>query len=292
MVPRCLDDPRTLAYAQSELVFSVRISEFPDARLSAHFSPAPRSPTHAPPDMNSTAMTAGLPVNQRSASMRARFAAGGNVSKILHTEYSGREEEIIRATYKVMARQGAQQLSLRQVAKEAKVSAAGLIYHFDSKYNLLLETMRWVLSRTVQRFEECFSEVEDAEDALAAFVGAIFVDAKANRDFYLSYLDLIQYGARNPSFRGLTDLLREHSTESFAFVIRQGVESGHFAVDDVDLAAARTRALVEGKFIQWLQDPHWKRTHDSLRDECHRDMLEMLRGTRTSLKRSTGRRRT
>jgi AcrR family transcriptional regulator len=225
-------------------------------------------------------MSTGLPVNQRSASIRARFASGGNVAKILHTEYSSREEEIIRATYKVMAREGAQRLSLRQVAKEAKVSAAGLIYHFDSKDNLLLETMRWVLSRTVRRFEECFSGVDDPEDALEAFVGAIFVDAKANRDFYLSYLDLIQYGARNPSFRGLTELLREHSTESFAFVIRQGVESGHFDVDDIDLAAARARALVEGKFIQWLQDPHWKRSHDALRSECHRDLREMLHGGR------------
>lgn len=223
-------------------------------------------------------MSLDLSVTQRSASIRARFAAGGNVSKILHTEYSPREEGIIRATYKVMARIGAQQLSLRQVGKEAKVSAAGLIYHFDSKDNLLLETMRWVLSRTVRRFEACFAEVDDPEEALTAFVDAIFVDAKANRDFYLSYLDLIQYGARNPSFRGLTELLREHSTESFAFVIRQGVETGHFDVDDIDLAAARARALVEGKFIQWLQDHHWKRSHTALRDECHRDLLEMLRG--------------
>jgi AcrR family transcriptional regulator len=221
-------------------------------------------------------MSAGLPLNQRSASIRARFAARGNVTKILHSEYSSREEEIIRATYKVMARAGAQQLSLRQVAKEAKVSAAGLIYHFDSKDNLLLETMRWVLSRTVRRFEACFTDVDDPEDALEAFVRAIFVDAKANRDFYLSYLDLIQYGVRNPSFRGLMELLREHSTESFAFVIRQGVESGDFEVDDIDLAAARARALVEGKFIQWLQDPHWKRAHRALRAECHRDLLEML----------------
>lgn len=223
-------------------------------------------------------MSVDLPITQRSASIRARFAAGGNVSKILHTEYSTREEEIIRATYKVMARTGAQRLSLRQVGQEAKVSAAGLIYHFDSKDNLLLETMRWVLSRTVRRFEAGFSEVDDPEEALAAFVDAIFVDAKANRDFYLSYLDLIQYGARNPSFRGLTELLREHSTESFAFVIRQGVETGHFDVDDVDSAAARARALVEGRFIQWLQDHHWKRSHDALRNECHRDLLGMLRG--------------
>jgi AcrR family transcriptional regulator len=221
-------------------------------------------------------MSTEIPSNQRSASLRARFAAGKSVSKILHSQYSAREEELIRSTYRVMARTGAQQLSLRQVASEANVSAALLVYHFGSKDNLLLETMRWVLSRTVRRFEECFAGIDDPEDALRAFIDAVFLDPKANRDFYLVYLDLIQYGARNPSFRGLTDLLREHSTESFAFVIRQGVEAGVFEVDDVDAAAVSARALVEGRFIQWLQEADWRRTHSTRREECHRTLLSML----------------
>jgi TetR/AcrR family transcriptional regulator, fatty acid metabolism regulator protein len=219
-----------------------------------------------------------IPINQRSASLRARFAAGEHVAKILHSQRSTRETELIRSTYKVMARVGAQQLSLRQVAKEANVSAALLVYHFGSKDNLLIEAMRWVLSRTVKRFEECFTGVTDPEHALKAFVDAVFVGPEANRDFYLVYLDLIQYGARNPSFRGLTDLLREHSTESFAFVIRQGVEAGVFHAGDVDVAAIQARALVEGRFIQWLQDPDWKKSHGTLRDECHQALLALLNG--------------
>lgn len=218
----------------------------------------------------------GIPANQRSASLRARFAAGEHVAKILHSHRSPRETELIRSTYRVMAQVGAQQLSLRQVAKEANVSAPLLVYHFGSKDNLLLETMRWVLSRTVKRFEECFAGIDDPEEAFHAFIGAVFVNPKANRDFYLVYLDLIEYGARNPSFRGLTELLREHSTESFAFVIRQGVEAGLFAIDDIDLAAARARALVEGMFIQWLHHPNWEQAHAALREECSQALHALL----------------
>jgi AcrR family transcriptional regulator len=225
-------------------------------------------------------MNGRMPASQRSATLRARFAAGDDVSKILHTDYSPREAELIRSTYNVMARMGAQQLSLRKVAEEAEVSAALLVYHFGSKDNLLLETMRWVLSRTVRRFEECFSGIDDPEEALEAFFSAIFISPKANRDFYLVYLDLIEYGARNPSFRGLTDLLRVHSTEPFAFVITQGVEAGVFEVDDIDLAATHARALVEGMFLQWLQDPDWRQTHAALRAECHQTMLDLLRRNR------------
>jgi AcrR family transcriptional regulator len=218
-----------------------------------------------------------VPANQRSASLRARFATGSRVAKILHSQYSPREEGLIRNTYKVMTKNGAQRLSLREVAKQAKVSPGLLLYHFGSKDNLLLETMRWVLSRTVRRFEEGFADVHDPIAALEAFVDAVFLDAKANRDFYLVYLDLIQYRARNPSFRGLTELLSEHSTESFAFVIRQGVEAGVFSVDDIDRAALDARALVEGRFIQWLQDADWKQSHAALRTDCHHALLAMLR---------------
>jgi hypothetical protein len=59
-------------------------------------------------------------------------------------------------------------------------------------------------------------------------------------------------------------------------VIRQGVEAGAFEVDDVDAAAVSARALVEGRFIQWLQEADWRRTHSTRREECHRTLLSML----------------
>jgi AcrR family transcriptional regulator len=220
-----------------------------------------------------------LSPSQRSAPLRARAAAGGHGSKIpLSPSHplSAREIELIRGTYRVMARVGAQQLSLRQVAKEVDVSAAGLLYHFGSKDNLLLETMRWALAGTVRRIEAELQGIDDPEQALSALIGAVFVSPQANRDFHLVYLDLVQYALRNKSFVGLTELLREHINGSYAFVIQQGADRGVFKVGDVDVAASRARAIVEGGFIQWLQDPGWRRTHAALRDECHRVLLTVL----------------
>lgn len=216
--------------------------------------------------------------SQRSAHLRARSATGNAAAQMLDSNYSPREAELIRSTYSVLARIGARQLSLRKVAEEAGVSAALLVYHFGSKDNLLLETMRWVLSRTVRRFKEGFLTISDPEKALDDFVRTIFIGPQANRDFYLVYLDLIEYGARNPSFQGLTELLRVHSNESFAFVIGKGVEAGVFDVGDVSGAATHARALVEGFFIQWLQDPDWRRKHVLVREECHGALLDLLRG--------------
>jgi AcrR family transcriptional regulator len=185
---------------------------------------------------------------------------------------------MVRGAYRVMARVGAQQLSLRQVAKEVGVSAALFIYHFGSKDNLLLETMRWALAGTVRRIEERLAGIDDPRRALKALLDAVFVDANANRDFHLIYLDLVQYAVRNPSFGGLTELLREHINGSYAFVIRMGVRAGTFQVTDVELAAARSRALIEGRFIQWLQEPDWQQTYGSLRQEAYTELLNLLDG--------------
>lgn len=190
--------------------------------------------------------------------------------------FSEPEIKLIRGTYRAMAEVGTQQLSLRGIAKRLEVSPALLVYHFGSKDNLLIETMHWALAGTVRRIQREIADVSDPEQALAALMAAVFVDPKANRDFHLIYMDLVQYAVRQESFTTLTDLLHEHINGSYATVIRQGSEAGVFEVDDVELAARQVRALVEGGFLQWLQEPAWEQTHAALQRDCHAAVLRLL----------------
>lgn len=190
--------------------------------------------------------------------------------------FSRHEIKLIRGTYDAMARIGTQQLSLRRIAKELEISPPLLIYHFGSRDNLLIATMHWALASTVRRIKRKIDGIEDPEEALAALMDAVFVDARANRDFHLIYMDLVQYAVRHESFTELADLLREHINGSYAAVIRQGVESGVFEVDDIDLAARRARSIVEGGFLQWLQQDDWEQTHAALQRDCHEALLLLL----------------
>ncbi|MER8479288.1 TetR/AcrR family transcriptional regulator [Mesorhizobium sp. M1163] len=187
--------------------------------------------------------------------------------------FSTHEIAIIRGTYEAMARVGTQQLSLRRIAKELDVSPALLIYHFESRDNLLIETMHWALAGTVRRIERRIAGIENAEDALTALMEAVFLGPRQNRNFHLIYLDLVQYAVRQESFTKLAELLREHINGSYAAVIRQGAEAGVFKVDDIALAARRARAIVEGGFMQWLQEEDWEQTHAKLQRDCHEALL-------------------
>lgn len=190
--------------------------------------------------------------------------------------FSPHEIRIIRGTYAAMARVGTQQLSLRRIAKELEVSPPLLVYHFGSRDNLLIETMHWALAGTVRRIQRQVAGITDPRAALAALIDAVFVGPQANRDFHLIYLDLVQYAVRQQSFVRLAELLREHINGSYAAVIAQGVAAGVFVADDVDAAARRARAIVEGGFLQWLQDENWEQSHAALRADCHEALTLLL----------------
>jgi len=191
---------------------------------------------------------------------------------------SEREVELVRGTYRVMAEMGSQQLSLRPLGKELGVSAQLLVYHFGSKDNLLLATMRWAVLELVERIRARLEDINDPEEALEALVDAIFVDPQENRDFYLVYLDLVQYSVRHPSFSGLAEMLWKYVNGSYAVVIQHGVATGVFDIDDIELAARKARAIVEGGFVQWLQAEDWEESHAELRDECHHALTALLNG--------------
>jgi AcrR family transcriptional regulator len=190
--------------------------------------------------------------------------------------FSPHEIKLVRGAYEVMARVGTQQLSLRGIAKELGVSPALLVYHFGSKDNLLIETMHWALAGTVRRIQRQIAGIEGPEEALAALMDAVFVGARENRDFHLIYMDLVQYAVRHESFNKLTALLHRHINGSYAMVIRQGVDAGVFETHDVELAARQVRAIVEGGFLQWLQEEDWEQTHAALQRDSHVAILRLL----------------
>jgi AcrR family transcriptional regulator len=192
-----------------------------------------------------------------------------------------REAAFVHETYRVMADVGAQQVSLRLLGKELGVSPGLLVYYFKSKDNLLLEAMRWALLEVVERIRARLEDIDDPEEALAGLVDAIFVDPHDSRNFYLVYLDLVQYSVRHPSFSGLAELLWKYVNGSYAVVIQHGVAAGVFDIDDIELAARQCRAIVEGSFVQWLQSEDWRQSHVQLRDECQHALTALLKGSST-----------
>jgi hypothetical protein len=49
-----------------------------------------------------------------------------------------------------------------------------------------------------------------------------------------------------------------------------------FVVRDVEEAAQVVRAVIDGLFIQWLQEEDWRKTHKSYKETCSTALLSYL----------------
>ncbi len=195
----------------------------------------------------------------------------------LWEELPPKQAHLIRATYDVISDKGVHRVSLQQIADRARVSKGVILYYFQTKENLILQTMQWVLSRTAARIGAAIAAVPGAREQVAAMVDVIFLGPDANRRFYLTYLDLLDHAARLDEFERLAATFRSIVNTAYATVIERGIAEGEFTVDDVAEAATTVRAIVDGVFVQWLQESDWRGTHHRYRSICQRAVLAYLR---------------
>jgi TetR/AcrR family transcriptional regulator, fatty acid metabolism regulator protein len=194
----------------------------------------------------------------------------------LTEDIPAKQEHIIRATYRLIGAKGMHRMTLQDVAETAVVSKAVIIYYFGTKEKLVLKTMRWVLAQVSDRIRNGTGEAESPQQRVRSMIDAIFIDPDRNRNFYLGYIDLVEYAARAHSFNELSTEFRSIVDAMYAQVIGHGVAKGAFVVRDVDEAAKVVRAIIDGLFIQWLQEDDWKTTHKTYKETCSAALLSFL----------------
>jgi TetR/AcrR family fatty acid metabolism transcriptional regulator len=188
--------------------------------------------------------------------------------RVLKEEISDKKIHLIRHTYRLIGDKGMHRMTLQDVADSASVSKAVIVYYFKGKENLVLSTMTWVLGRVADRIESAIANADSPEAKIRAMIDVIFVDPERNRNFYLAYTDLVDYAARNERFNELSTTFRSFINSLYADVIRSGVRDGAFSTSDVDQAATVVRAIIDGLFLQWLQEETWRQLHADFQKTC------------------------
>lgn len=194
----------------------------------------------------------------------------------LDQKLSPQQANVLRHAYHLISERGVHAVSLEDIAAEAGVSKGILLYYFKTKENLVLATMRWALSATAERIRGAMTGAHTPEAKVLAMIDAIWVRAEINRAFYLTYLDLAGRAARTESFTELSATFHSIVDALYAEAVQDGVEAGAFEVESVEEAATVVRGIIDGLFLQWMQDPGWKRRHANYRDACKRAVITYL----------------
>lgn len=174
-----------------------------------------------------------------------------------------RREEILAAADAAFARHGFRGASLATIAQEVGLSQPGLLHHFPSKEELLLEVLRLRHERQLEEVTRTVEETDSYAEALLELCASNARTPGLVRLFTVLAAESVDDDhPAHEGFRERYRSLRELVTSRFLTEQREG----RLAADvDPETLAVQVVALFDGLQLQWLLEP------DAV------DMVEVLR---------------
>ena len=167
-----------------------------------------------------------------------------------------RRAEIVRATIRCLARDGYSGLTMKKVAREAKVSQGILHYYYADKRAILVAALETVTADLDRRVAVAQSrEGRDARARLLALVGACLRLAVEERAFWIVFVEFWGEMMHDRRLREINAALYARTRRLIGAVVAQGIRSGAFRRTDVLRAAAVILGLVDGVSLQLTFDP-------------------------------------
>ncbi len=163
--------------------------------------------------------------------------------------WSTAERKIMEATYRAMLEYGYSGLSISRIADQFDKSKASIYYHYDSKDDLLLAFLDFV----VDRFKTDFAEGvdEDPNSALTTVIEKL-VPLRMNDEEFQGQRVLIELrsqATRNDAFREKFTEINELLVRTICEIIERGIENGTFRDVEAARVAEHIVATVNGSTI-------------------------------------------
>lgn len=163
-----------------------------------------------------------------------------------------RRQQLIEATIAVIATRGLARLTLTDVARAAGISHGLVLFHFDSKENLLAETLAYLANEYQRNWEEALQGASPMPaDQLAAMIWADFhpsVTTQARLAAWVAFWGETQSRPAYQAICGQRDARQVEKMESLCATL---VAEGRYGLDPVH-AARILRLVVEGVWLDMV----------------------------------------
>lgn len=159
-----------------------------------------------------------------------------------------RREEILSATVEHVQNVGIQALRVSDVADALNVSPALVIYHFQTKENLVTEAFRHAAERDLLRMARIVAGSAPVVDRLMESLRWYAPSGKARG--WVLWIDGWSSAIRDEGLARAIGELDEKWRRSIGELIAEGVAAGDFATDDPMAAAMRITALLDGLAVR------------------------------------------
>ncbi len=174
------------------------------------------------------------------------------------------------ATYEALSKHGYADLTIQTIADEFSKSKSLLYYHYDSKDDLLVDFLDWL----VEEFAAAVGA--DATSDPAERIRTVFgmlVPGDDDDGIRLSLLDLRMRAPRDERFAQRFSALDERIQEEFEAAVREGVARDRFRDVDPEYVAETLYSLATGISVRRLTTDH----EGGVSQRSLEDVLERLR---------------
>jgi AcrR family transcriptional regulator len=178
-----------------------------------------------------------------------------------------RRVEILETTCLVVIERGFAGTRISDVAKRLEVSSSLVLYHFESKEQLLAEAFSHYARKDLDLLDAEIRAAPDSITALDLFLEDSVPVGSEDLEWML-WIDAWGEALRNPAMRRISQELDARSVEVLEDVIANGVERHELACPDPRASAERITSLIDGLAVQFA-------AHDGVMTREH--MLGHLR---------------
>jgi AcrR family transcriptional regulator len=164
-----------------------------------------------------------------------------------------RRREVCDAARRVIARNGLEVTTLRDISREGGFTTGVLSHHFPDKEAVIAGAFAAASEDWIAHVRKSLGKAESAEEMLAALVDAAIPDDAARRGEWRLWAEMWTYAGRHPDFAAqlvATDALWEAEIRA---VLESAQAAGVIGAIDVHAEAGVLARLVDGLGLRaWL----------------------------------------
>jgi AcrR family transcriptional regulator len=183
-------------------------------------------------------------------------AALKDVSRKRTAPKEERQQQLIQATIRSVAKNGMSDTTMATVAREAGLSQGIINLHFQSKDRLLVETLRFLSEQYRETWEKAVSRAGDAPaDKLAAMVAIDFKPPVCDRNKLAVWFAFWGESKSRPTYRKLCATRDMAYRIEMVHVCEDLIEEGGYEGIDAAQVAAGLSAMTSGLWLDLLTNP-------------------------------------
>lgn len=164
-----------------------------------------------------------------------------------------RQADILRAAVEQIELRGVAELRLSDVASALGVSNALVIYHFESKENLVAAAFTYAAEADLDHLKLLVARPASAERRIRAAIRWYSPTGKAKG--WRLWIEGWAVSLREPTLRNVAADLDRQWRAALVDVIENGVTAGEFTCPDPRSSAERLTALIDGLAVRMTVHP-------------------------------------